>query len=235
MHFQPRQRPGLVVAGDVPRQHAPHVRLAGDEEVVEARRAGRPDPARRRGVGVRRAVRRAHDRDPRGREDGVAGRRGRRVAIVAAAPGRCARLLHRPGALARLRRDPGGGRVGGAAGEMHPAGADRKAEADVRRLHEPRLDGAAVAGQHGIAMRREEVPPGARASAAQRRRREVTPREDSADRRAPAGVAERGRLALEPRVAPARVLRGQSQEQRRHLGGQRRPSARAAPPLGPLL
>jgi len=80
----------------------------------------------------------------------------------------------------------------------------------------------------------KELAPGAGALAAQRRWRDVAPLEGIPDRRAPERMAELGQFALEAPVAPARVLRGQPQEERLHLGGQRRPSPGGAPSVGPL-
>ena len=140
-------RARLVVVRDVVGQDAAQVRLVDDEEVVEALRAHRADPALGVGVRRRRAVGRAHDLDPLGREHRVEGRRELGVAIVDEEAGRRARLLQRPGEVARLLRDPGGGRVGGAAGEVDAARADLEEEQDVQRLEEERLDGEEVAGQ----------------------------------------------------------------------------------------
>ena len=190
-------------------------RLAGDEQVVEALRARRADPALGVGVRVRRAVGRAHDLDPLGREHRVEGRRELGVAIVDEEAGRRARLLQRPGEVARLLGDPGGGRVGGAAGEMDPPGADLEEEQDVQGLEEERLDGEEVAGQHGIAVPGEELPPGAAALAALRCRRHAVPPQDGADRRAPDGVAELGQLALDAGRSPS--------------AGSRAPAAGSAP------
>jgi len=117
---------------------------------------------------------------------------------------------------------------------MDPAGADLKKEEHMQRLEEQRLDGEAVARQHGVAMPGQELPPGAGAPAAQRRRRDVAALEDIADRRAADGVAELGQLALEPPVAPARVLTRQPQEQRLHCGIQPRTAADLAPSVGPF-
>ena len=146
-------RARLVVVRDVLGQDAAQVRLVDDEQVVEALRARRADPALGVGVRGRRAVGRAHDLDPLGREDRVEGRRELGVAIVDEEAGRRARLLQRPGEVARLLRDPGGGRVGGAAGEVDAARADLEEEQDVQRLEEERLDGEEVAGQHGSRCR----------------------------------------------------------------------------------
>jgi hypothetical protein len=94
--------------------------------------------------------------------------------------------------------------------------------------------GEEIAGQHGVPVSAKELAPGAGALAAQRCWRDVAPLQGIPDRRAPEGVAELGQFPLEPPVAPARVLRGQPQEQRLHLGGQRRSSPGGAPPAGPL-
>jgi hypothetical protein len=77
---------------------------------------------------------------------------------------------------------------------MHAAGAELEEEQDMSRLQEQRLDGEEVAGQHGVAVLREELPPGTGAPAASRRRRDVAALEDIADRRAAERVAELGQL-----------------------------------------
>src|SRR4051794_217863 len=82
-----------------------------------------------------------------GGEDRVEGRRELGVAIVDEEAERAVLLLQRPAEVARLLRDPGGGRVRGAAREIHAPGANLDEERRVNGLQEDRLDGEEVAGQ----------------------------------------------------------------------------------------
>ncbi len=118
-------RAGLVVVGGVLGQHAAQVRLAGDEQVVEALLARGADPARRVGVRVGGAIRRADNRHALRREEGVESRREFCIAVVDQVANRRPALLARPGAAARLLGNPGGGRVSRAAGEVAVSATSR--------------------------------------------------------------------------------------------------------------
>jgi hypothetical protein len=118
--------------------------------------------------------------------------------------------------------------------QVHPARAHLDEEEDMQGLEEEGLDGEEVAGEDLVAVPGEEGPPGGSSLAALRGRRHALPLQDGADRRSPDGVAELAQLAVDPGVAPARVLAGEPHDQGRDRGvGGRSPGA-ATPPERPF-
>ena len=104
----PLVRPRGGEVGDVLPQHASQVRLAQDEDVVEAPAPHAPEEALAGGVRPRCPDRGAHDRDPTAGRD--AGERRPVLGVIVA--GEVAGMPPEGRGLAQLLRDPGIGGVG---------------------------------------------------------------------------------------------------------------------------
>src|SRR6266851_9435463 len=123
-------------------------------------------------------------------------------------------LLHRPGAV----------RVRGHAEDMHITGAGFDHEEHVEAAQgDCTVHVEEIARQHRGRLGAQELPP-ARA-AALRRWRYPQPLQHPSYRGGADPDAQAGQLALDPLVAPARVLPRHLRNQRRELGIDRRPTA----------
>ena len=113
-------RAPLVVVCDERGEHPAQVAFVQDEQVVLALPAGGADPALGHRVRPRRPVGRPYEFRPLAPEDSVETSRELRVPIADQEPAGQGSILDLPAQLPGLLRHAGGGRLRGAAGEMHP-------------------------------------------------------------------------------------------------------------------
>src|SRR5262249_51642267 len=143
-------------------------------------------------------------------------------------------VVELPAQLPGLLRHPGGGRVGGAAGQVDASRAELDEEQHVDGLEEQRLDREEVAGEDLVPVLAKELPPGAAPALPLGCRRQAVAPEHGAHGRVAEAMIELGELALDAPVAPAGVLPGQPEDQRLDLGGDGRAATRTVAPDRPL-
>ena len=196
--------PMLVVMPDVGREDVVEVAAAEDQHPVEALAADAADPA----LGVRPRLRRPHRRldhpDPLGAEDLVELAGELAVAVADRNRGRDAFVVELHQQVARLLGHPAAVRVGRDPGEVDAAGRELDEEQDVEPLQEERVDGEEVALENARRLLAEKLGP----ARLEPPRRGLDPRllQDRPDRARGELDPEPDQLALDPPVAPARVL-----------------------------
>src|SRR5664280_3848150 len=122
--------------------------------------------------------------------------------------------------------------VSGRRAEVDPPAPELDEHEDVERPEPSGLDAEEVAGDDAIGLGPQELGPGrARAS---RGRTELCRPEQGPDRRRAHAQPKLPELAADPDAAPARVLPGESEDERSDRGIDRRPSRAAVRAVGPL-
>jgi hypothetical protein len=101
--------------------------------------------------------------------------------------------------------------VGGDADDVDLAGGDLEEEQDVDPFQEHGVDGEEVAGQDGVGLGSEELPPGRPAAA--RCGIDTGLVQDLPDGTGRCLVPETDEFALYPTMPPGRVLRSEAQDQ----------------------
>ncbi len=125
--------------------------------------------------------------------------------------------------VAGLLRNPGAGRVGRAAGDMDATASELDEEEDVVAAQGERLDGEEVARQDACCLLAQELSPAW--PAAPRRGRQSRRQQEPPDRARRDAHTQLQQLTRDPRVAPARVLPRQAQDELANATLDRRPTA----------
>jgi hypothetical protein len=138
--------------------------------------------------------------------------------------------------VAGLLGDPVAGGVGGDPGEVHAATLVLDHDENVEAAQEHGVDVGEVDREDRVSLGEQELLPGRPGPS--RRGIEARTLQDSPDGRGGYGVAESDQLALDPPVAPSRILAGHPQDQgsdRRCDGWSARSSVRVGPASGDEL
>jgi len=196
--------PGRVVVDLVLGQDGAQVRLAEDQHAVEELAAqgaeeafaGRVHPGSLDGG--------PHDPGAGGLEDGVEGPGEVRSAVADQEPEALGPLPEGKDEVAGLLHGPLAGGIRGDAAQVHPAGAVLDEHQDVQPFQQHGVHVEEINGQDPGGLGVQELPPG-RARAA-RRRIDVRSPQDFIDGGRGDRDAELGQLAVDPAVAPQRVL-----------------------------
>ena len=216
----------LVVVADVGREDSFEVPAVDDQEPVEALAADGADPPFDEGVRARRPYRCADRPDALGAEHLVEGGGELAVAVVDQEPDRLRPFDERLDDVPRLLGRPLTGRVRGDARQIHLPGREFDEHECVEPPEQHGVDGEEVAGDDPAGLGSQELPPRLRRPA----RRGLDPGLLQ-DRPHGAGRdpdTESGELALDPPVAPTRVLPRQPHDQRTDTSVGRGP---ARPPM----
>jgi hypothetical protein len=207
-------RPMRVVMLDVGRKDALEVTSTDDQEPVEALAAYRADPS----FGERVRIWCSHgcaDRpDALGAEHLVERGRELAVTVVDQEPDRLASFDERLDDVPCPSGDPLPGRVRGDARQMHLPRRQLDEHEHVHAAEQHRVDGEEIAGDDPAGLRAQELPPRLRRPT--RHRIDPSLPEDRPDRAGCNPNAEAGEFALDPPVAPTRVLPRQPLNQRPH-------------------
>jgi hypothetical protein len=193
--------------------------LAGDQQPVQALGPHRTDPALGVGVGVWRLYRRNQHLGAVRTEDVVEGTGELRIPITNKEAHSSAPLAQHEAQVAGLLGDPSPIRVGGHPGEVDSPSVQLDEEQHIQPPQPHRVDGEEIAGDDPGGLLAQEHPPGR--IRPPWRGVQPTPtqhRPDGGGRDSDAQVLE---FALDPLVAPARVLPGQADDQLSHVLVQR--------------
>jgi len=138
--------------------------------------------------------------------------------------------------VAGLLGHPGPGGVGGDPGNVHAATVVLDHDQDVEAAQEHGVDVREVDGEDRLCLRGQELSPGRSFSSGCGIESGIL--QDLPDSRGCHAMAESDQLAVDPPVAPARILAGHPQHQRpdrRRRGWSARSSVRVGPATGDEL
>ena len=150
---------GVVVLDEFLQDHG-EVARSGDQEVVEAFAAQRPDEALRDCVRPRRMDRGADDADVGAAEYRVEGGAELAVPIADQEPKLGGAVAEGHRQVAGLLGDPAAGGMGGDPGEVYPAAAVLDHHQDVDAAQEDGVDVGEVDREDRVGLRGEELSPG---------------------------------------------------------------------------
>src|SRR6266545_1306193 len=207
--------PMRVVVGDVLAQNGLELPAGDDQDAVETFTPGAADPA----LGVRfrpgPSDRRLDKPESLGTKDLVEGGREFAVAVADQDPMPLLLLGERHRQVARLLHDPGSVGIGGDTGEIHATPRQIDEEEHVEPAQPKRLDRKEVTLEDYGCLLAQELPPADPRSP--RCGLDPVAVENVPNTARRKRQPERDQLALDALVAPARVLRRQTQNQLLHL------------------
>jgi hypothetical protein len=214
----------LVVVTDVDGQDTLEMVAADDEQVVEALAPNGAYPSLGERVGHRGSYRRADDLGPDRTPDVVKGAAELGVSISDQVAGYHCPVLHRCDDVAGLLGYPLPCRVSGDTGQPHPTGTDLDEEQDVQTTQQHGVDAEEVTSDDASRLGPDEGSP--RRDRAPWCRVDAMGSQDTADRAGRDPTAEKRQLALDPLVAPSRVVVGQTNDDCLDVVGHRWPTLR---------
>jgi hypothetical protein len=197
-------RPGRVVVDLVLGQDGAQVRLAENHHPVEELAAQRAEEAFAGRVHPGSLDSGPQDPDAGGLEDGVEGLGEVRAAVADQEPHILQPLAGGQSEVAGLLPGPVAGGVRGDAAEVHPAGAVLDEHQDIQPLQQHGVHMQEVDREDPAGLSAQELLPGRARTA--RGRADARSSQDLIDRGRRDRDAELGQLAVNPAVAPQRIL-----------------------------